>query len=78
MKLENQIIQGDALEILKTMDSNSVDLVVTSPPYNKHSAERKGHSTDSWKKAGIKYDGFSDDLPEEEYQEQQNRFTNCI
>lgn len=29
----NRIINGDCLEILKTMDSDSVDLVVTSPPY---------------------------------------------
>lgn len=30
----NKIICGDALEVLKTMQSETVDLVVTSPPYN--------------------------------------------
>jgi DNA modification methylase len=30
----NQIICGDALEVLKTMQDETVDLVVTSPPYN--------------------------------------------
>ena len=29
----NQIIQGDALEVLKTLESESVDCVITSPPY---------------------------------------------
>lgn len=31
--MENQIIQGDALEVLKTLDSESVDCCITSPPY---------------------------------------------
>jgi len=30
----NKIIQGDCLEILKTIPDNSVDLVLTDPPYN--------------------------------------------
>lgn len=29
----NKLYQGDALELLKKMESNSIDLVVTSPPY---------------------------------------------
>mgnify|MGYP000944361825 CR=1 FL=1 len=32
-KFINKIIQGDSLEILKTLPSESVDCVVTSPPY---------------------------------------------
>lgn len=30
----NTIIQGDCLEVMRTMPSESVDVVVTSPPYN--------------------------------------------
>ena len=30
----NQIICNDALTALETIDSNSVDIVLTSPPYN--------------------------------------------
>lgn len=67
----NKIIQGDCLEVMKQIPGNSIDLVVTSPPYNKHSAKRKGSSKDSWQKAGISYETFNDDLPEEEYQRQQ-------
>ena len=33
-KYLNTIINGDALSVLKTFPSESVDLVVTSPPYN--------------------------------------------
>lgn len=30
----NQIYQGDALDLLKQLEDNSVDLVITSPPYS--------------------------------------------
>lgn len=30
----NKIIQGDCIEIMKHFDENSIDLVVTSPPYD--------------------------------------------
>jgi len=30
----NQVIQGDCLEVMKTLDNNSIDLTVTSPPYD--------------------------------------------
>lgn len=33
-KYRNKIIQGDSLEILKSIDSNSVDLIFADPPYN--------------------------------------------
>lgn len=35
-----QIIQGDSKEILKTIEANSIDLIVTSPPY----ADRRQHT----------------------------------
>ena len=31
--MEFQILQGDSLEMLKTLPDNSVDCCVTSPPY---------------------------------------------
>ena len=30
----NQVIQGDCLEVMKTLEDNSINLTVTSPPYN--------------------------------------------
>lgn len=32
-KMDNSILQGDALTVLKTLESNSVDCIITSPPY---------------------------------------------
>lgn len=32
--MENQVILGDCYEVLKTLDKNSVDLILTDPPYN--------------------------------------------
>ena len=73
MKNLNKIICGDALEELRKMPSESVDLVVTSPPYNKHSANRKHSPSDSWNKSAISYGEFKDDLPEGEYRDQQRK-----
>mgnify|MGYP000098933263 FL=1 len=30
----NQVIHGDCLEVMKTLEDNSIDLTVTSPPYD--------------------------------------------
>ena len=30
----NQVIKGDCLEVMKTLEDNSIDLTVTSPPYD--------------------------------------------
>ena len=33
-ELINKILCGDAVEILKKLENNSIDLTVTSPPYD--------------------------------------------
>lgn len=63
--LLNKIILGDTLEILKKMDSDSVDLGVTSPPYNKQE-NKKG-----WLVNNVKYNKVSDKKDEIEYQDEQ-------
>ena len=82
MKFEdmiNKVICGDCLEVMKDIPDNSINLIVTSPPYNKHSANRKCGEKDSWKKANINYGVFKDDMPEEEYQEWQKKvLRECI
>ena len=30
----NQIVQGDSIELMKQIDDNSIDLTVSSPPYD--------------------------------------------
>jgi site-specific DNA-methyltransferase (adenine-specific) len=46
-----QIINGDCVEIMKTLPEGSVDLIVSSPPYN----------------ANIKYDVYDDGLSMDDY-----------
>ena len=55
---------GDSLEELKKIESNSVDLVVTSPPYNKNFWLRNRNQKG---KRIITYDTFSDTLEPQEY-----------
>ena len=34
LKYLNEIVCGDSLELIEELPDNSIDLVVTSPPYN--------------------------------------------
>ena len=70
-KMENTIIQGDSLEVLKTLPDESTDCCITSPPYNKTGF--RGHRDNSvgkgrWSGADIAYGDFKDDMDEQEYQ----------
>jgi site-specific DNA-methyltransferase (adenine-specific) len=47
----NKIINGDCVEVMKTLPENTIDLVVTSPPYN----------------VGIDYDTHNDEVIMDEY-----------
>jgi modification methylase len=67
----NQIICGDCLEVMRGLESESIDLVVTSPPYNLRntsggSFKGRSHSV-SFKGLLNGYDGYMDDLPHEQY-----------
>ena len=57
----NQIHHGDCLQMLAQLPDESVDLVVTSPPYNLR------NSTGNGSRAWPGYDGYTDDLPHEVY-----------
>lgn len=57
--MKNKIIQGDALTILKTMSDESVDCIVTDPPYNTG-------MTGGEKKARLSH-FFNDKFTDEEY-----------
>jgi site-specific DNA-methyltransferase (adenine-specific) len=48
-----KIINGDCVEVMKTLPEGCIDMVVTSPPYS----------------AGIKYDVYDDNTPMDEYWE---------
>mgnify|MGYP003638220898 CR=1 FL=1 len=68
MKL-NKIYQEDCLSTLKKMKNDSVDLVITSPPYNMNLRIRKGEycSRQIVKEISTKYTEFDDNLPIDEY-----------
>src|SRR5690554_5039615 len=48
-KFINQIIHGNSLEVLKTLEDNSVDSIVTDPPYE------LGFMGKKWDSTGIAY-----------------------
>lgn len=56
------LIHGDCLEKLKELEPNSVDIIITSPPYNLGNTHHTGN---------IRHKAYNDDLPEDEYQRQQ-------
>lgn len=69
----NNIYCGDCLELLKQMKDNSIDVIITSPPYNKAGYEgfiRKRHKKDNWIKRNIDYDDneLNDFMEEQKYQ----------
>jgi len=66
--VENLIL-GDCLEVMEKMESNSVDCIVTSPPYNKKGLSGKSKPGNQiWKKYNIDYESYGDDMTEENYE----------
>lgn len=65
----NKIFNESCLNTLARMSDNSVDLVITSPPYNMNLRIRNGKycSRQITKEFSTKYDGFDDNLPIDEY-----------
>lgn len=68
----NRIIVGDAAETMRKMPSESVGLIVTSPPYNLKNSTGNGMKDGrggKWANAALVngYEDHPDDLPHEEY-----------
>jgi len=69
----NQIICGDCLDVMKQIPDESIDLIVTSPPYNLRCTTGKSvkHSSNGlWKNATILTRGYShhdDQMPHADY-----------
>lgn len=73
---ENGVLyNGDCLEIMKLLPNDCVDLVLTSPPYNKGAT---GKSTKNrWELK--KYDGYNDNMPYLDYKKwQENVLKMCL
>ncbi|WPJ30544.1 DNA methyltransferase [Pseudoalteromonas phage vB_PalP_Y7] len=73
--------QGDCLKVMKSIPDNSVDLVLTSPPYNMNLRIRNGKycSRQIVKEISTKYASFDDNLPMDEYFEfNKNVLNECL
>ena len=62
-----KLINDDCLKVLPTLEESSIDLIITSPPYNLGNNHHTGNK---------QHKAYNDNLPEAEYQEQQLQFLN--
>lgn len=77
----NKIICGDCLEVMKGIDNGKINLVVTSPPYNKNGFRGRKDTSNGrgrWQNSDISYGNYKDDLPENIYQEWQINILNRL
>jgi site-specific DNA-methyltransferase (adenine-specific) len=75
------LMQGDCLERMKEIPDGSVDMVLTSPPYNMNLRIRNGKycSRQIVKELTTKYKSFDDNLPINEYFEFNKKVINeCL
>ncbi|MDP1688510.1 MAG: site-specific DNA-methyltransferase [bacterium] len=68
----NKIIPGDCIDVMKQIPNESVDLVVTSPPYNLKNSTGNGMKDGrggKWANAALVngYDTYDDCMPHDEY-----------
>ncbi len=79
-KFRNKIICGDSIDEMKKMPAESIDLVVTSPPYNLKNSSGNGMKDGrggKWANASLinGYSHYNDNMPHDEYAEWQR---NCL
>ena len=77
---KNKFIRGDSLQVMKQIPDESVDLIVTSPPYNIRNTSGGGMSTigtknSKWPVAALSegYSEHEDNMPHDEYVEWQHK-----
>lgn len=68
----NHIYNEDCLTTLGRMPSDSIDLVVTSPPYNKNHWLQNRSENNGGRRV-IAYDSLTDDMPHDQYVQQQKQ-----
>lgn len=76
----DQIVCGDSIDVMKQIPDKSVDLVVTSPPYNLKNSTGNGMKDGrggKWASAALQkgYSHHDDNMPHDQYVEWQR---NCI
>ena len=68
----NKIICGDCIEVMKKIPDESVDLIITSPPYNLKNSTGNGMKDGrggKWANAALQrgYSHYNDNMPHDEY-----------
>lgn len=79
--LIDSIVVMDSLDFLKSLGDSCVDLIVTSPPYNKGwwSKNRNVNNGPYTKSRHIDYGVFDDKMPPQDYEKwQRSILTECI
>ena len=81
--ITNKIYNEDCLETFSKIKNNSINLIITSPPYNKNhyskkiSKGEKKYAVSSFRK--IQYDVYEDSMNAKEYEKWQKKILNeCI
>ena len=78
----NIIYNEDCLETLAKMEDNSIDLIITSPPYNKNFYAPSGATNKVWsalRGRQIAYDVYNDSMPPQDYENWQRKIiSECI
>lgn len=78
----NIIYNEDCLETLSRIEDNSIDLIITSPPYNKNFYAPSSGADKSWsalRGRQIPYDVYNDSMPPQDYENwQRNIISECI
>ncbi|MBQ5508055.1 MAG: site-specific DNA-methyltransferase [Prevotella sp.] len=74
----NRIYNEDCLQTLSRIEDDAIDLIVTSPPYNK-SYYNTGADKRVWSGRNIDYDKFNDAMNPKDYEEwQRNVLSECL
>jgi len=66
----NRIICGDCLQVMRQLPDKSVDLIITSPPYNLRNTVKGGMSKSKhckWRDLQYGYSHYDDCMPHNEY-----------
>ena len=78
----DKIYNEDCLITLSRLEDNSIDLIITSPPYNKNAHASASGGGDVWQNLRgrqIPYDVYNDNMPQEEYEQwQRNIIRECV
>ena len=78
----NKIYNEDCLVTLGRMEDNSIDLIITSPPYNKNAYATANGKDKSWsalRGRQIPYDVYSDDMNPNDYENWQKKvISECV